>query len=361
MRSPRLPGRLTPRGTLAPSEVRSGIWHGRVAAPAKMWLSWCMRSIAFTAHKIAELVEVDDEVPLRPGEVRALTVVSLTSPGTELNGGYLGDAFPKFPGYAAVAEVVETGPEVETVRPGDVVLCPGTHSDVVRCAARDTTPVPPGLLPEVAVFARLLGVGLSAVNVMSANPPSRVLVTGLGPIGNLAAQVVSACGFTVTSVDPVASRRDLAKACGLSDVRADLGELGRISRTLSEHTSSAAARSRRSCPAFRLSAASERSCWWAFHGGARLISPRTHLLDAIFRRYVSVRSGWEWQVPRYRRRPAQQHRGELRCGLRVAARRSRPDRRACATLPSARSGRGVPGLAERSLPTISAIFDWRRI
>ena len=238
-----------------------------------------MRSIAFTAHKIAELVEVDDEVPLRPGEVRALTVVSLTSPGTELNGGYLGNAFPKFPGYAAVAEVVETGPEVETVRPGDVVLCPGTHSDVVRCAARDATPVPPGLLPEVAVFARLLGVGLSAVNVMSANPPSRVLVTGLGPIGNLAAQVVSACGFTVTSVDPVVSRRDLAKACGLSDVRADLGEASAGSQGHCQNTHRVQrpgvgghVRPSDCRPPRR----ERESCWWAFRGAARPMSRRTH-------------------------------------------------------------------------------------
>ena len=321
-----------------------------------------MRSIAFTAHKIAELVEVDDEVPLRPGEVRALTVVSLTSPGTELNGGYLGDDFPKFPGYAAVAEVVETGPEVETVRPGDVVLCPGTHSDVVRCAARDATPVPPGLLPEVAVFARLLGVGLSAVNVMSANPPSRVLVTGLGPIGNLAAQVVSACGFTVTSVDPVVSRRDLAKACGLSDVRADLGERGPdlkdIVRTHIECSGQESAVMSGLQTVGRLGEILLVGVPWR-----RSTDVTAHaLLDAIFRRYVCVRSGWEWQVPRYRE--ACQHNSieENYAAALEWLRDGRVRTGGLAQLYRPHEADAVyRGLAERSLPTISAIFDWRRI
>ena len=183
--------------------------------------------------------------------------------------------FPKFPGYAAVAEVVEIGPEVETVSDGDVVLCPGTHSDVVRCAARDATPVPPGLLPRSRSSR-----GCSASDVgcqrdvrQSSEPRPR---DGTGPIGNLAAQVVSACGFTVTSVDPVVSRRDLARACGLSDVRADLGEAWPISRTLSEHTSSAAARSSAVMSGLQTVPPRRDSCWWAFRGAARPMSRRTH-------------------------------------------------------------------------------------
>jgi len=42
---------------------------------------------------------------------------------------------------------------------------------------------------------------------------------GLGPVGNLAAQIFSHCGYRVTAVDPVESRRVLAESMGIGDVR----------------------------------------------------------------------------------------------------------------------------------------------
>ena len=321
-----------------------------------------MRSIAFTAHQRAELIEVDEQSTLAASEIRARTLLSLTSPGTELNGGYLGTDFPKFPGYAAIAKVVEVGSEVDTLAAGDIVLCPGAHSEMVRCAARDASRVPADLPPELAVFARLLGVGMSAINVMSANPPSRVLVTGLGPIGNLAAQMLAACGFMVTSVDPVASRRALAERCGLTDVREDLTgpgpELKDAVRThfeCSGHESGVMAGIQvvgRLGEILLIGVPWRRSTDVTAHA----------LLDAIFRRYVSVRSGWEWQVPRYRQ-PNQHNSIEENYAAAFDWLRSgRIQTAGLAGLYRPEQAAEVyEGLARRSLPTISAIFDWRHL
>ena len=85
-------------------------------------------------------------------------------------------------------------------------------------------PIPQGLEPERAIFARLAGVSMSTLNTTTARAPSRVLVTGLGPVGNLAAQIFSACGYSVTAVDPVEIRRETARRSGLDDVRASIAE-----------------------------------------------------------------------------------------------------------------------------------------
>ena len=184
-----------------------------------------MRQVTFTAHKKAELLEVPPvSGPLDPRKIRGKSLVSLTSPGTELNWGFLGKDFPSCPGYANVFEVLEVGSGISAIRPGDIVFGAANHVEIVDAVGAEVIPVPNGLKPEVAVFSRLMGVSMSTLNTAAAHPPARVLVTGLGPVGNLAAQVFSRCGYTVTAVDPVDARRHAARECGLNDVRANLKE-----------------------------------------------------------------------------------------------------------------------------------------
>ena len=116
-----------------------------------------MKRIAFTAPKTAELVDAPDFAgPLNPQELRGRTLVSLVSPGTELNSGFLGKSFPSFPGYAAVFAVEEVGEEISDVKPGEAVYFAGGHSDFQKAWRSTVVPVPTGLSPETAVFARLM-------------------------------------------------------------------------------------------------------------------------------------------------------------------------------------------------------------
>ena len=319
-----------------------------------------MRTIAFTAHGVAELIQIDDAMPLGPTEIRAQTIVSLTSPGTEINGAFFGSDFPRYPGYATVASVIELGAEVTDVSKGDIVLCAGLHREFVRSDARDVSKVPAGLLPEVAVFARLMGVGMTALNVMSANPPSQVLVTGLGPVGNLAAQVFAGCGFAVTAVDLLETRRNLARRCGLTDVRDSVSAPG---------------------PALKDQVRTHIEC--SGHEGAVLEGIEAvgrlgqvflvgvpwrrateitghQILEAVFKRYVSVHSGWEWQVPR---RVDSDRSNSIAQNYVAALEWLRTGRVTTEGLASMyrpeEAGRVYRGLADRTLPTIAALFDWR--
>jgi threonine dehydrogenase-like Zn-dependent dehydrogenase len=319
-----------------------------------------MKQIQITAHRTATLAEVPEpDTALAPNEVRGRTVVSLCSPGTEVNHGFLAKAgFPIAVGYASVFEVEEVGSAVTDVSPGALVFGSGGHASRQRCERRDVTPLPDGLKPETAVFARLAGVSMSTLNTTTARAPSRVLVTGLGPVGNLAAQIFSICGYQVTGIDPVEARRKLAQAHGLVDVRATLGE-GDLSGKVALHVECSGHEQ-----AVLDGVKSVRR-----RGEVVLVGVPWHrrtdlyaheLLHAIFHRYVVVRSGWEWEVPRH---PAEFSGSSITENYIAALQwlaqgRLRVDGMA-ELHPATDAERVYESLAQQSLPTPTALFGWR--
>lgn len=320
-----------------------------------------MRQIVFTAHRTAALIEAPDPAgPLEPHEIRGRTLVSLVSPGTELNGGFLGSDFPWHPGYACVFEVEQTGGEVRDLAPGTAVFASGKHCSHQQTARRDAVPLPAGLAPEAAVFARLAGVSMSTLNTTRAHPPAHVLITGLGPVGNLAAQVFHACGYTVTAVDPAASRRASATRTGLRDVRASLTEgTPSLDGLVALHVE---------CSGHEQAALD--GCRLVAKGGEVVLvgvpwQRRTELfahdlLHAVFHRYAVLRSGWEWQVPAH---PANFQANSLTANYAAALAWLADGRlrvEGMAGLHSPRDAQKVyTGLAAQSLPEPSALFDWR--
>jgi len=320
-----------------------------------------MRQIVFTASQKVEVLDVPDLTePLKPDEVRGRTLVSLTSPGTELNWGFLGTKFPSYPGYASVFTVEEVGSEVRDLQPGARVLGSGNHREWQQAVRQAVTPLPEGLAPENAVFARLAGVSMSTLNTTTARPPSRVLVTGLGPVGNMAAQVFTAGGYQVTAIDPFEARREDARKDGLKDVRASVGEApDDLVNQVALHVE---------CSGHEQ----------AVLDGCRLVRKRgevvlvgvpwkrrteiyaAELLHAVFHRYVVLRSGWEWEVPVQAREFAgnsilENHAAALDW-LRDG--RLRVDGLATAYAPS-EAQKVYDGLLAQSLPTPTALFDWR--
>lgn len=320
-----------------------------------------MKRIVVTAYKTVELVDVDSlTAPLKPNEVRGKTLYSLTSPGTELNYGFLGKNFPAALGYSSVFSVDEVGSEVTDLPLGTLVLGSGLHQEFQQMFRDSVVPLPAGLDPKHALFARLSGVSMSTLNTTTANPPSRVLVTGLGPVGNLAAQIFSICGYSVTAVDPVEKRREVARQCGLTDVRANLGEGGPdLNGKVSLHVE---------CSGHEQAVLDGCKCVRK-RGEVVLVGvpwqKRTELsafdlLHAIFHRYVVVRSGWEWEVPR---QPVEFNGnsiiGNYEAALEwLAAGKLNVEALATSYLPS--QGQEVySGLLDQSLPTLAAVFDWR--
>ena len=253
-------------------------------------------AIMFTRHRRAELLPVEvDPTPLAPNQVAGKTIASLISPGTELNAGFLGDIFPRRTGYAAVFRVEEVGEEVHRLRPGDLVYCMAPHQSFQRVPEEDALPVPEGLSPFEAVFARLIGVSMSTLTTTTSRPPQRVLVTGLGIIGNLAAQVFQACGYEVIACDPSEVRRQMAHTASithtctavpvedLAGTVALVVECSGNEQALLDGCSVVCKRGEVVLVGVPWRRQTELSAF--------------DLTDVIFHRYVVVRSGREWEVP----------------------------------------------------------------
>jgi 2-desacetyl-2-hydroxyethyl bacteriochlorophyllide A dehydrogenase len=247
---------------------------------------------------------------LGPTEAVVRTHVTLISPGTELarwqaRAAFRDDWRPTFPltdvGYANIGTVVAAG-ERAGVAPGQRVYSMGNHASVVRVDAERAlcVPVPAELADEVAVFVRLATVSMTTLHTTLARGGDEVAVVGLGLVGNLAAQVFRACGMVVHAFDLSPARRRLAAACGLRSVHpaeamADYAERCRL---VIEATGSAEALAR----AVELAAdGGEIVMVGAPWGGAANSVPSSRLTRSIFLRFLRLRSGSEWEIPR---RPA---------------------------------------------------------
>ncbi|MEI6085734.1 MAG: zinc-binding dehydrogenase [Verrucomicrobiota bacterium] len=256
------------------------------------------QAITFTAPEQAELLtEAVDSKPLGPKEIAGRTLASVISAGTEL-AVYTGVAsyakMPTVPGYAAVFEAEEVGAEVNGIRRGDRLLSMGGHRSRQRTSVEQVMMVPANLDSEKAVFARLMGVSMSTLTTTTARPPGKVVVTGLGPVGNLAAQIFQNCGYEVTGCDPSESRRTLATQAGIKHVLPAVptseGQFADLVLECSGHEQ-------------------------AVVDGCRVVRKRGEvvligvpwqqrsevsahtLLHAVFHNYIVLRSGWEWELP----------------------------------------------------------------
>lgn len=158
---------------------------------------------------------------------------SVISPGTELalfTGTHVGipdpnntfAKYPFYPGYSVVGEVVAVGKNVRGFVPGDRVYTVGKHSsyNVSPCNSFlvPLIKVPEGVPMEQAPFAKLGMICLTAIVQSRIAISDTVVVIGLGPIGNIAAQLYSLMGARVIGVDLVASRVEIARRAGIDEV-----------------------------------------------------------------------------------------------------------------------------------------------
>ncbi len=264
--------------------------------------------VVFTSPNVVELqtdaVSLED---LEPTEVVIRTHVTVISPGTELAN--LGDRMAmhtdqprQFPirqvGYANVGTVVASGAAL-AVRPGDRVYSMGNHAALVRLDARESfcVPVPEGLSDEQAVFVRFANVSMTTMRTTMARAGDGVAVVGLGLVGNLAAQVFQASGMVVRALDRESVRREVARQCGIRVVSepSGAGEWSRQHRLVVEATGSAEAL----VDAIDLAQnGGEIVMVGAPWGGDRNSLPSSRITRPVFDRFLRLRSGSEWEIPR---------------------------------------------------------------
>lgn len=251
--------------------------------------------IIIPARQTFQLDPCQDE-PLRPGEIRGRTEYTLISQGTEL-GWANAETFPIRPGYAAVFTVDEIGESVTGFQLGERRFAMGLHRSTQTHKAEFTLPVPDGLPSETAVIARLMGVSMTTLMTTKARAGDAVIVCGAGPVGFLAAHQFQLAGYRVTVVDPDPLRRQQIGASGIKDCRAEMplqdGSLrGKVALVVdcSGHEGAVIA----GCQMLR------RGAEVVLVGvpWRQLTDQSAHdVMRAVFFNLITLRSGWEWELP----------------------------------------------------------------
>ncbi|MFF1449046.1 bi-domain-containing oxidoreductase [Streptomyces sp. NPDC058274] len=207
-------------------------------------------------YKSGELAVLDVPVPgCKPGGVLVRTAYSLISTGTELmkvseagmsmlgkarsrpdqvakvmqsvatNGvpatyrkvmGKLDSYTPL--GYSLCGVVEQVGTGIDDVKVGDLVSCAGNehalHAELNWVPKNLYARVPDGLAPRHAAFGTVGSIALQGVRRGESQLGDVALVIGLGLIGQLVVQLLTASGVRVVGVDPDPVRCELAERLG---------------------------------------------------------------------------------------------------------------------------------------------------
>lgn len=195
------------------------------------------RRVIFTAERQVQLEEFELDSVLGPQEALVRGKYSVISPGTE-GAGYTGlvrqmatmreqrsartrrqPEYPRTTGYGHLGEVLAIGSEVDGVEVGDTVTSFANHASLVKAdTGRFCLPIPSSLSldDQRAVFVRMAGVAITAVRSANVSAGDKVLVIGLGLVGNFAAQLFQLAGAEVLASDTIDERRAIAEQCGIA-------------------------------------------------------------------------------------------------------------------------------------------------
>ncbi len=205
-----------------------------------------------------QLVEVPDPI-LRPGGVILETKNSLVSVGTEklmislAQKGYLGKAMarpdlvkqvlskikvdgladtykavmsrldtPVTLGYSSAGVVKQVSDGINKVKTGDRIACFGdgfaTHSELSYVPKNMLVKIPDKVSFEEAAFVGLGSIALNAIRVANLTFGEKVVVIGLGLLGQLTVQMLKAFGCQVIGIDISESKVKMAKEFGADQV-----------------------------------------------------------------------------------------------------------------------------------------------
>ncbi|KJE25633.1 putative dehydrogenase [Frankia torreyi] len=130
-------------------------------------------------------------------------------------------------GYSGCGRVVEVGSAVAGIRPGDLVATGGAgranHAEFQAVPGLLCARVPDGVEPAAAAFATIGSIALHGLRLAEVGPGAKVVVVGLGLVGQLAARLALASGCEVAGIDLAQLPLATAAAVGVHAL-AEVGE-----------------------------------------------------------------------------------------------------------------------------------------
>ena len=137
-------------------------------------------------------------------------------------------------GYSAAGEVVEVGDRVTDLKPGDLVACAGAgaanHADYISVPRNLVCRVPEGVDAKVAASTTIGAIALQGVRRAGPELGDRIVVLGLGLIGQVTVQLLRAAGATVIGLDLDEGRVARALSLGLGRAAVSPDDLKAIVR-----------------------------------------------------------------------------------------------------------------------------------
>jgi predicted dehydrogenase/threonine dehydrogenase-like Zn-dependent dehydrogenase len=125
----------------------------------------------------------------------------------------LGEPLPL--GYCNVGKVIAVGEGVSEFKVGDRVASNGQHAEFVAIPKNLVVHIPDNVTDEQATFTVIGSIGLQGIRLLNPTLGETIVVTGLGLIGLLTAQLLVANGCKVIGVDVDDSKLNLAKKWGI--------------------------------------------------------------------------------------------------------------------------------------------------
>lgn len=118
-------------------------------------------------------------------------------------------------GYCNVGEVIDIGVGVTDFKIGDRVVSNGHHAEVVCIGQNLVAKIPEEVSFEAASFTVIGAIGLQGIRLINPTFGETIVVTGLGLIGLISAQILLANGCRVIGLDFDQSKVELAKTFGV--------------------------------------------------------------------------------------------------------------------------------------------------
>ncbi len=125
----------------------------------------------------------------------------------------LGEPLPL--GYCNAGEVMEVGEGITDIKPGDRVASNGPHAEIVCVPRNLVAKIPDTVSYEEATFTVIGAIALQGIRLANPTLGEVVVVSGLGLIGLIAAELLLANGCTVIGFDFDAQKVALAKEKGI--------------------------------------------------------------------------------------------------------------------------------------------------
>lgn len=128
----------------------------------------------------------------------------------------LGEPLPL--GYCNAGEVIGVGRGVSGFKVGDRVVSNGNHAEIVSVPENLCAKIPDGISYDEAAFTVIGAIALQGIRLIKPTFGETVVVTGLGLIGLIAAQLLKANGCKVIGLDFDQQKVDLASQWGIQAI-----------------------------------------------------------------------------------------------------------------------------------------------